>query len=174
MGYATVADVQARVPVAVVTIGGATEPPASEVGVWLNSQSLWIDSVLAWRYTVPVTNAADLEILRPICAALVAAQVYSVRSAVDATLDGKVRELRAEALSALVYNPGGVGTWMEGGATVIGSKSNGGIGRALLVLPNTVERNDTAASAGKVPVSTFRRPGTDGAPERRFALDREL
>src|SRR5438105_2203867 len=138
MSYATVADVQARIPAAVLAIGAGTEPSTATVTGWITGVSAWIDSVLAWRYLVPVTDASDLELLRPICAALVASMVYSVRSATDATLDALAKSLRAEGLSALVYNPGGIGTWLEGGATVIGSKGLTGLGRAFLILPNTV------------------------------------
>jgi phage gp36-like protein len=167
MSYATTADVQARIPTAVLTIGAGTEPSSATVDGWLTSASAWIDSSLAWKYLMPVTDPSDLELLRPICAALVAAQVFSVLAASDATLDAMVRSLRAEALSALVYSPGGAGTWMEGGATVITSKDLSGIGRAMLVLRHTA-LEDSGEAALDQPLSTFSDPLEDDRQARMF------
>jgi phage gp36-like protein len=78
MAYATVADVQARVLQSLVTLGPATEPSESTVEGWIDGASAWIDGALSWKYQVPVTDATDLALLKPICSAWVAAQVYDV------------------------------------------------------------------------------------------------
>lgn len=82
---------------------------------WLCSTSEWVDSTPTWKYVVPVSDPCDRERLRPIVAALVAAQVWQVLVTANPGQEARSGELRAEAMSLLVFHPGGVGTWLDGG-----------------------------------------------------------
>ena len=59
MAYATAADVQARIPLARLTLGPASEPSIATVESWLEAQSDWINASLSTRYAVPVTAPVD-------------------------------------------------------------------------------------------------------------------
>lgn len=105
MAYATLADdVQPALPLEVLTIDSTSEPSDTTVGVWLTAESAWIDSTLAHRYVTPITNAADMARLTPICTDLVLARVFSMLGAFRANTDPAAAECRARALSSLAYS----------------------------------------------------------------------
>lgn len=105
MAYATIADVQARIPVARLTLGPASEPSAGTVESWLDAQSDWIDASLSARYAVPVTAPMDCALVREACAGLVAARVWTLLDGSGTGLGtGMAAELRREALQLLGYS----------------------------------------------------------------------
>lgn len=172
--YATAADVQGRVWMSNLVINQTSEPSIGEIETWLMSASRWIDSTLSFRYVVPVTDACDLEILRPICAALVAAQVWRGLASRNPGQEGRAPELEEEAFLRLGLERGSSRNFIAG----VGAFPSGGSGRfaarAWLVLPNTPEAEGTGPSRGDTPVSTFADPDADDETPRRFRLDKEL
>lgn len=158
MAYATVADVQARFPTQILTINATSQPTTTQVTEWLAQQSLWIDQTLRWKYDAPLTDAEDLLVLKPIAAALVAAQVWGVLGSFGSDAGDVGANLRREALSMLAYDPK--------------------TGRSNLVLPDTALADTGEASLGQ-PLSTFTDPallGEDGLPAnpRFFTTSMEL
>jgi phage gp36-like protein len=155
MAYATPADVQARVPTQLLTLGAGSQPSAAQVTAWLAAASAWIDATLAWKYLAPVTAAPDAALLAPVCAALVAAQVWTVISGHDAKLAANAGELRREALQLLAYDAR--------------------TGQSRLVLSQTALA-DSGEAAVNQPEGTFTDPDqSDGATHARlFWIGMEL
>jgi hypothetical protein len=61
-----------------LAISDSSEPNRAAVEEdWLCDITQWSDTTLAWRYAVPVIDARDRELLRPICAALAASRRWS-------------------------------------------------------------------------------------------------
>jgi len=150
--YAEVADVQARIPAQMCTLGTDSQPPQSEVEVWLDATSAWLDASLRWKYMVPVTDPTDRNTLRMLCSMLVASQVWSVIGGHTAQVPGNGPLLRKDALLLLAYD----------------ERS----GRSNLVLPNT-PLAETGEATVADPEGSFTDPDTDGVP-RFFELGREL
>ena len=179
MAYATVADVQARVLQSLATLGPATEPSESTVEGWIDGASAWIDGALSWKYQVPVTDATDLALLKPICSAWVAAQVYEVLEGTPTSLAGGVtlnrasQRLREEAIIAFVYQPGGVRTFVPGAGQVLVSKDQDRAGKSFLVLTNTAPAT-TGEAAVRQPLGTFTDPEAEGSEPRLFGAGREF
>jgi len=74
--YASVADVQARVPRTLLTIDEESAVSDVQVEEWLDAHSQWVDGTLSWRYAVPLTDPESGRVLRPIVALLAAADVW--------------------------------------------------------------------------------------------------
>ena len=152
--YATIDDVQARIPLPLLTIDPSTQPSSSVVNDWLDADSLWVDQALRWKYVVPVTADADITILRQVLADLVASRCWQLLSAHGGELSSPAVELRRQALQSLAYD----------------AKS----GRAMLVLPGTAEADTGEAMTGQA-VHSFTDPDTDeDATPRFFSVDMEL
>ncbi len=139
MGYCTLAQVQARIPTQLLELGSTSQPSAAEVEGWIESTSAWIDGTLAHRYGVPVTNAADLALLAPICAALVASRCWGTLSGHSGEMAANGPDLRKEALTLLAYD----------------AKT----GHANLVLTGTAASASGEAEVG-IPEGTFSDPDT--------------
>jgi len=147
--YATVADVQSRIPEGTFTIGPASSPSEAMVAAWIAADSAWVDATLRWKYTVPVSEAADVAMLAPIVAALAAAKIWAFVGGHNGEMPSAGTELRREALVMLAFD----------------AKR----GRSNLVLPSTVE-SDTGEAAVGQPESTFTDPDADDAIPRMFDL----
>lgn len=147
MAYATVAEVQARIPTQLLEIGTASQPTTAQVTAWLTAESLWIDAALRWRYSVPVTDADDLLRLATICAALVASRCWTVLGGHSAEVVANAEQLRNEALSMLAYDRR--------------------TGRALLVLPGT-SLSGSGEAAVMLPESSFTDPDGDDSVDYLF------
>jgi hypothetical protein len=151
--YATVEQVQARVPTQLCQISAESQPSVAVVTEWLDAASLWLDSALRWRYGVPVTDAGDRALLAPICAAVVAARVWSVLGGHGGETPVNATELRREAFGLLAYDAR--------------------TGRASLVLPNTALIDSGEAGLAQ-PEGTFTDPDMEGGHARLFSLGREF
>lgn len=147
--YATLPDVQARIPQSLWTGSPDSEPKASDVQGWLTQVTGWIDSSLRWKYTVPITDAGDLATLRPICADLVAARVWGVIAGHSEEYAKVGRELTKFAREMLAYD----------------SRT----GRSLLVLPSTAESDSGEAAIGQ-PEATFTDPDDCESEPRFFTI----
>lgn len=154
MAYAVVADVQARVATQLVTISATSQPSTTQVTEWLAQQSAWIDATLRWRYSVPITDATDVDMLQPICAALVAAMVYQVVGSHSAEGLEIAKQLRRDALEMLGY------------------AARTGDGRSAITLPNSALSSSGEAAVGQ-PVSSFTDPDVSDNTPRFFEIDTE-
>ena len=179
MAYATVADVQAKILTSVLTIEPATEPSDATVTAWLESTSAWIDAALAWKYVVPVTDPEDIALLRPICATLVAAQVFETLETsprtlpINQELNRTSLQLYEAAIFQFSFQPGQTKNFLSGvGARSIPKDTNR-IGRSFLVLRNTPLAN-TGEAAQRTPGSTFCDPERCGSWGRLFGGSTEL
>lgn len=137
MAYAAVSDVQARIATQVLTIGASSQPTTTQVSAWLDQQSAWIDNTLRWRYSVPITDADDLSMLKPIAATLVASMCWQVLGSHGGELPSPATELRKEALQMLAYDVRS--------------------GRAMLVLPNSAV-SDSGEAGLAAPEGSFTDP----------------
>lgn len=147
--YATVSDVQSRIPLQLCTIGPESQPPQSEVENLLTQVSGWMDSALRWKYAVPITDATDLETLRPICADLVAARVWDVIAGQDEGYAKKSERLAKFAKEMFSWEAR--------------------TGRSLLVLPSTTE-SDSGEAAVNAPVASFTDPDVETSVPRFFSM----
>jgi len=96
MGYCLEADLQADIPdtrLAELTAESGTVIDSAIVTKAIDSASDAMDRYLAGRYTVPVTDATALEILRPTCVAIVRFRLYGRR---DQSMDPKDDPVRVE------------------------------------------------------------------------------
>lgn len=152
--YASLADVRSRVPAQLWTPSPRSHPTDEMVLGWLDAASAWIDTTLRWKYVVPVTEAADLALLRPICARLVAAQVWEVIGGHGQDQPSSANMLRKEARILLAYDPG--------------SGMRPSSGQANIVLPNTALAV-TGEAVVASPSSSFTDPDEGGA-DRLFSM----
>jgi predicted phage tail protein len=148
--YASVGDVQRLIWSGHLAISDGSEPNRAAVEDWLCDISQWLDAVLAWRYVVPVTDARDREVLRPICAALVAARCWQALVGRNPGQEARAQELESEGLSRLVYNPGGIGSRLSGSVAVVVANRGAIMGRAHLILPYTAETGRELGVARRV------------------------
>lgn len=144
MSYAVVSDVQGRIATQLLTIGASSQPTTDQVEEWLEQQSAWIDNTIRWRYAVPITNEDDVKLLRPICAALVAAMCWQVIGSHGGELPSPAKELRDEALQSLSYD------------RYVVSNS----GRSMIVLPNST-LSDSGEAGLAAPEGSFTDPDSD-------------
>lgn len=152
--YATVADVQARFPSQIIeTFSDSSPITESQVSLWLDQQSDWVDRTLAWNYVVPITDSDDTAALNPIVADLVAAQVCQFRDSYDNKESFGYSSFRKQALSSLAYD----------------QKT----GRSMIALSNS-----SSASSGEAnrsaPTSSFTDPDADGSNPRVFKVSMDL
>lgn len=154
MAYATLDDVQDRLPTQVWEIGVTEQPSSAAVSGWLEAQTRFLNGTLAWKYSVPVTDASDLAVLRQVCAALVAAEVYDLLAMHDpANLSNPARNLRQNAYQQLAYD----------------AKS----GQAHLVLSGTALSESGEADVGS-PEGSFTDPDAEGSEPRLFPDELEF
>ena len=179
MAYASVGDVQAKVLTSVLTIGPVTEPSDATVTDWLESTSAWMDAALAWKYVVPVTDPEDVGLLRPICATLVAAQVFETLETsprtlpINPELNRTSLQLYEAAIFQFSFQPGQTKNFLAGvGARSIPKDTNR-IGRSFLVLRNTALA-DGGEAAQRTPVSTFWDAEQCGSWGRLFGAETEF
>jgi hypothetical protein len=179
VAYASVADVQAKVLSSVLTIGPGSEPSDATVTAWLESSSAWMDAALAWKYVVPVTDPEDVALLRPICAAFVAAQVFETLETtprqlpINQTLNLTSLALYDAAIFQFSFQPGQTKNFLSGvGARSMPRDSNR-IGRSFLVLRNT-PLADSGEAAQRTPLSTFCDPEPCGSWGRLFGVRQEF
>lgn len=153
MPYAELDDVKPLIPAQVWSPSGTSQPTAGQAELWLDDLSKWIDTTLTWRYVVPVTNDADLELLRPICASLAAAKVLSAKSGFrpDGTPAGA--ELRREALAMLAYDAR--------------------TGRSQIALSTALYATEREAALSS-PVGTFTDPANDLSSPPPFSMGMEF
>ncbi|MFN3652225.1 MAG: hypothetical protein ACK47B_21820 [Armatimonadota bacterium] len=149
MPYATAADVQESVPLQSWTMGADSQPSQATIEEWLEAQSAWVDATLRWKYDVPITAAADLALLKPLVAMLVAAQVWAILGGHTGQEPVAAVTLRRTALSMLVFDP----------------KS----GQSRVVLPNSAESETGEAELGQ-PISSFSDPESDDGIPRLFEI----
>lgn len=155
--YATVADVQALIWSTNLLISDSSEPPRWAVEDWLCQETERVDAMLCWRYEVPITDGADRARLKGPCSLLAAALVWEALKTRNPGHEGRAGELRAAGLSMLAANPGGLGTWLKGGSTIVSGKDPRGLGRALIDLPNSVETSGGGPSRRSTPISNLRK-----------------
>jgi hypothetical protein len=112
--------------------------------------------VLAWRYVVPVADARDREVLRPICAALAAARCWTALVGRNPGQERRSQELEGEGFSRLVYVPGGVGSRLPGSVAMVVAHRSSIMGRSHLILPYTTETGRELGLARRV-LHTFQK-----------------
>lgn len=173
MAYASVADAQARIRTALLTIGAGSEPTTTQVTDWLEQWSLWVDQSLAWKYVVPVTQADDLKLLKPVVAALVAAECWGVIATANPGQEDRGPELRAEALAMLAYQPATARQFVPGVGMVAVTARAGLAEKSFLVLPHTALADSGEAAVG-APVGSFTDPDAEGSVPRFFRAAMEL
>lgn len=149
MPYAELEDVQSRIPTQLCELGPASQPSQTDVEAWLAQISNWVDSGFAWKYEIPITAEADLAVLKPIVADLVAARVWSVLAGHSEEY-GKIGEsLARNARDMLMFNRT--------------------TGRMLLVLPSTTLATEGEAAVAQ-PAGTFTNPDVRGNNPRLFKI----
>jgi hypothetical protein len=149
MLYATISDVQSRIPTQLCEIGPESQPAESDVRAWLEQLSRWVDSGLRWKYEVPITEEDDLAVLAPIVADLAAARVWSVLAGSSEEY-GKIGDrLERFAKDMLAWNRN--------------------TGRMLIVLPSTTLAEDGEAAVAR-PAGTFTDPCGSGNQRRLFRI----
>lgn len=158
MSYGTVPGVQAHIPkqfLGTAGFDGQSQPTRSQVSTWITAQSAFIDSTLRWKYSVPVTDTADVATLTVICEMLVAAQVWAVLAGHSAEASATAKELRASALTMLAYS----------------SRE----GKSYLVLPGTAT-SDSGEADVMAPEGSFTDPDSldEDVNPRMFTLRTEF
>ena len=149
MPYATISDVQSRIPTQLCEIGPESQPNEADVRGWLEQLSRWVDSGLRWKYEVPITETADLAVLTPIVADLAAARVWSVLAGSSEEYAKTGREMERFAKDMLAWNRN--------------------TGRMLIVLPSATLADDGEAATGR-PAGTFTDPCVRGNQGRLFKI----
>ena len=179
MAYADLLDVQAKILTSVLAISPTSEPSETAVAALLESTSGWMDAALAWKYVVPVTDPEDIALLRPICATLVAAQVFETLETsprtlpINQELNRTSLQLYEAAIFQYSFQPGQTKNFLSGvGARSIPKDTNR-IGRSFLVLRNT-RLAATGEAAQRTPVSTFCDPEQCGSWGRLFGVGTEF
>jgi hypothetical protein len=173
--YASVEDVQRLIWSSHLAISDMSEPNRASVEDWLCDVTQWIDRTLAWKWVVPVTDTGDREVLRPICAALVAARCWQALVARFPGQEDRAQELESEGLSRLVYNPGGAGSRLKGSVAVVVAHRTGVLGKSLIVLTGTAQASTELAGL-RFASHTFTDPDSEdeNATPRRFSLTKGL
>jgi hypothetical protein len=146
MAYATVGDVQARIPTQLWSAGFDSQPTQDQVCAWLQETSDWVDRTLAWKYTIPITDPTDLATLQPIITNLVAAQVWDVLAGTAPQYAETGARLERRGKQALAYNAS--------------------TGRSMIAMNNT-GFSDTGEAVTDFPDSSFTDPSEVGGRRRR-------
>lgn len=81
MAYITIDDVQSRLPSSIAEITPSSEPTDAQVSAWISEVEAFVDSVLSSRYQIPITGPQSLQVVKSICADLVAARVWRMKAA---------------------------------------------------------------------------------------------
>lgn len=149
MSYAVIGDVTDFVPSQIWTPAADSQPNEATITDWLTAQSRWLDSTLRWKYTVPITDAGDVALLKPIVARLVAAQVLEVLGGHDPTYSEFSGRVRKVALEMLAYSQAK--------------------GQSMLVLPNSGVSDSGEAAVGQAQ-STFTDPAETGSVPFAFRI----
>lgn len=105
MAYITAAEVAAEVKG--LTIGAATLLTDTKVGEWIDQEEATINARLRKRYEVPITDADDLEVIKPIALGKVVQRVrewQAVKTGSDETdqTEGTNPGKRAEDMLKLI------------------------------------------------------------------------
>jgi hypothetical protein len=104
MPYASIADVQRRIPTQTWTASLGSQPDSATVDSWLEAEAQFISSALSRRYVLPIVDSTDLALLREVNADLVASRVWGVIAGHLEEEPHQARALRAAALQILGYN----------------------------------------------------------------------
>lgn len=79
MPYCDLDDSQALIPLSLWNHDGSSpEPSLADATEWITEADAEIDSKLSARYTVPITDAGALNVVKQISAALVAERIWGV------------------------------------------------------------------------------------------------
>ena len=105
MAYAVVSDAQDHIPTQLLTIGLASQPSSAQVTAWIDEYSDWVDTVLAWRYSVPILDAADIKVLKTIVGLMAASAAWNVLGGHDGQGPPNGPILWKRAMELLGWNP---------------------------------------------------------------------
>lgn len=79
--YHTLDDVKSRLPRQIADITPSSEPDDQQVNQLMDEVESFVNAQLAGRYQLPVSGSQSLQIVKSICADLVAARVWRMKAA---------------------------------------------------------------------------------------------